>query len=79
MLDDSLKEVLSAVAFLRARVTTSSGRQTELAFSVCKTRVAPVKVMTVPKLELQAALLAAQLKKDICQTLSALSVNRVFI
>ena len=79
MLDDSLKEVLSAVAFLQARVTTSSGHQTELAFYVGKTRVATVKVMTVPKLELQAALLAAQLKKDICQTLSSLSVNRVFI
>ena len=60
MFDDSLQKFLSAVAFLRARVTTSSGHQTEFGFSLGKTRVASMKVQTVPKLELQAALLAAQ-------------------
>ena len=61
MFGDSSQEVFSAVAFLRARVTTSSGPQTELAFVLSKARVAPMKVMTVPKLELQAALSAARL------------------
>ena len=51
MFGDSSQEVFSAVAFLRARVTTSSGPQTELAFVLGKARVAPMKVMTVPKLK----------------------------
>ena len=76
MFGDSSQEVFSAVAFLRARVTTSSGPQTELAFVLGKARVAPMKVMTVPKLELQAALLAARLKQDICRALTV-KVNRV--
>ena len=78
MFGDSSQEVFSAVAFLRARVTTSSGPQTELAFVLGKARVAPMKVMTVPKLELQAALLAARLKQDICRALTV-KVNRVFM
>ena len=75
---DSSKEIFSAVAFLRARVTTSSGPQTELAFVLGKARVAPMKVMTVPKLELQTALLAARLKQDICRALTV-HVNKVFM
>ena len=78
MFGDSSQEVFSAVAFLRDRVTTSSGPQTELAFVLGKARVAPMKVMTVPKLELQAALLAARLKQDICRALTV-KVNRVFM
>ena len=38
----------------------------------------PMKVMTVPKLELQAALLAARLKREITQALSV-TVNQVFM
>ena len=37
-----------------------------------------MKVMTVPKLEFQAALLAARLKREITQTLTA-TVNQVFM
>ena len=60
MFGDSSQDILSAVAFLRAQVKTpTGGEKTELAFVFGRTRVAPMKVMTVPKLELQAALLAA--------------------
>ena len=70
MFGDSSQEVISAVAFLRAQVNTSSGPKTQLAFVLGKARVAPMKVMTIPKLELQAALLAARLKQDICRALT---------
>ena len=78
MFGDSSQEVFSAVAFLRAQVNTSSGPKTELAFVLGKARVAPMKVMTIPKLELHAALLAARLKQDICRALT-LQVNKVFV
>ena len=78
MFGDSSQEVFSAVAFLRAQVNTSSGPKTELAFVLGKARVAPMKVMTIPKLELQAAFLAARLKQDICRALTV-HVNKVYL
>ena len=79
MFGDSSQDFFSAVAFLRARVTTPTGKiKTELAFVLGKARVAPMKVMTVPKLELQAALLAARLKNEIIQALTV-TVNQVFM
>ena len=78
MFGDSSQEVVSAVAFLRAQVNTSSGPKTELAFLLGKTRVEPMKVMTVPKLELKAALLASRLTQDICRVLTV-QVCKVFM
>ena len=53
MFGDSSQDIFSAVAFLRARVKTPTGHEkTELAFVLGKARVAPMNVMTVPKLEL---------------------------
>ena len=59
MFGNSSQEIFTAVGFLQAQKNTSSCPQTELAF-VLKARVAPMKVMTVLKLELQAALLATR-------------------
>ena len=78
MFGDCSQEVFSAVGFLRAQVNTSSWPQTELAFVLGKARLAPMKVMTVPKLELQAALLATRLKRDICQALTV-HVDKLFL
>ena len=78
MFGDCSQEFYSAVAFLRAQMNTSSGPKTELAFVLGKARVAPMKVKTIPKLELQAALLAARLKQDICRALRV-KINRVFM
>ena len=51
MFADSSQDVFSAVGFLRVQVTCTYGKiATELAFVLCKVRVAPMKVMKVPKL-----------------------------
>ena len=62
MFGDSLLDVFCAVAFLRARLASSS--QTQLAFVFGKARVTPMKALSIPKLELQAALLATRLKEE---------------
>ena len=72
MFGDSYQEVFGAVAFLRAQVKASSGPKT--AFVLGKA----MKVMTIPNLELQAALLSARLKQDICRALTV-HVNKVFM
>ena len=64
MFGDDSQDLFSAVCFLRAQVTCTSGKITiELAFVLGKARVAPMKVMTVPKMGLQATLIAALFKK----------------
>ena len=65
--------------FLRNRVTTPTGEiKTEVAFVLGKARVTTIKVIIVPKLELQAALPAARLKNEIIQA-HTVTVNQVFI
>ena len=50
---DSSQDIFIAVEVLRAREKNPTGEEkTELAFVLGKARVAPKKVMTVPKLEL---------------------------
>ena len=76
---DSSQDVFSAVAFLRARVDNNEGTETQLAFVFGKARVAPIKALTTPKLELQAALLAARLKDEIQQQALTVPVERTFM
>ena len=79
MFGDSSQDIFSAIAFLRTRVRTPTGEEKpELAFVLGKTRVPPMKVMTFPKLELKAALLASRLKREITQALTV-TVNKVFM
>ena len=54
------------------------GVVTQLAFVFEKERVAPMKALTVPKLELQAALLAARLRDEVLRALS-LTIDRTFM
>ena len=75
---DSSQDVFFAVAFLRARVDSNGGTETQLAFVFGKARVAPMKALTIPKLELQAALLAARLKDEI-QLALTVPVERTFM
>ena len=67
LFSDSSQDVFSAVGFLRAQVFCASGEiTTDAALVLGKPLVAPMKVMTVPKLELQTSLLAACLKRESC-------------
>ena len=76
---DSSQEVFRAVAFLRALLNSSDNeKRTELAFVIGKARVAPMKVLTVPKLEFQAALLASRLREEICEALTS-QIQRTFM
>ena len=76
MYGDSLQIVFSAVGFLRARLTCTSGEiKKELAFVLDKPRVAPMKALNVTKWELQDPFLSARLKREICRTLS-IAVDR---
>ena len=68
MFGDSSQDVFCAVAFLRARLASS--HQTELAFVFGKARVAPIEALSIPMLELQAALLATRLKGEILKGLT---------
>ena len=70
MFGDSSQAVFCAVGFLRAQL--SSSQKTQISFIFGKARFAPMKALSLPKLELQAALLALQLKNDI---LTAFTVN----
>ena len=53
-------------------VRLASSHQTELAFVFGNARVAPMRALSNPKLELQAALLATRLKEEILKGLPPL-------
>ena len=70
----SPQNVFCAVGFLHARL--SSTHKTEISFILGKARVAPMKTLSILKVELQAALLASRLKDDI---LIALTVSFSYV
>ena len=74
----SSQDVFSSVAFLRSKVKSESQKCTENVFVLGKARVAPMKCLTVPKLELQAALLATRLKVHTTKALTV-PLSRVFM
>ena len=78
MFGDSSQDAFSAVAFLRGKLINDHDVVTLLAFVFVKARVAPMKALTVPKLELQAALLAARLRDEILRALS-LTIDKTFM
>ena len=78
MSGDSSRNAFSAVAYLRAKVSNNRATTTELAFVFEKLRVAPMKAITVPKLELLAALLAARLRDEV-QTALTITVERTLM
>ena len=76
---DSSQDAFAAVAYLRAKVRTADGSTSfKLAFVFGKARVAPMKALSIPKLELQAALLAARIKVLVVDALT-IQVQRVYM
>ena len=76
MFGDSSQDVFCAVGFLRAQL--SSSHKTQISFIFGKALVAPMKALSIPKLELQAVLLAKRLKDDIL-TARTVSINHVYM
>ena len=75
---DNSQEVFSADAFLRGRPCVATNTNPYLSFVIGKTSVAPMKSLTVPKVELQAALLAARLCAEIHQAFTR-PINKTFV
>ncbi len=75
---DSSQEAFGAVAFLRGKFEGSDCTSTQLAFVFGKARVAPMKALTIPKLELQASLLAARLRSEVHEALT-IGISRTFM
>ena len=76
---DSSQDAFAAVAYLRAKVRTADGSTSfKLAFVFGKARVAPIKALSIPKLELQAVLLAARIKVLVVDALT-IQVQRVYM
>ena len=76
MFGDSSQDVFSEVGFLRAQFSNSHKNQ--ICFIFSKVRVAPMKALSIPKLELQADLLATRLKDDILTAL-IVCINHVYL
>ena len=76
MFGDSSQDDFCDVCFLNARLTSS--HQTELSFVFCKARVAAKKALSIPRLELQVALLATRLKKKVLNGLTS-KVTDIFM
>ncbi|XP_058792183.1 uncharacterized protein LOC131664808 [Phymastichus coffea] len=72
---DASKKAFAAAAYLRI---TDRDAKVHLALVMAKTRVAPVKPSTIPRLELQAALLGARLAATIEQELDLKIHSRTF-
>ena len=76
MFGDSSEEVFYIVVFLPSHMKTSL--ETQVAFVFGKARVAPMKALSIPKLELQTALLATRLNDDILKALT-IPVSNTFM
>ena len=64
---DSSQDKFCSVVFLRGRSVVTN--ETKIAFVFGKARVTPMKSLSIPELELQAALLASGLRLEIKKSL----------
>ncbi|GFS35895.1 integrase catalytic domain-containing protein [Trichonephila inaurata madagascariensis] len=71
--DDSTK-AYGTVAYLRV---TSSNKEILTPFVASKNRIAPLKTLTLPRLELMGALLSARLSNNILKAISLASFGQI--
>lgn len=62
---DASQKAFGAVAYLRWEIDDPSTKEFETRYIMAKSRVAPLKELTIPRLELQAAVIASRL----CETI----------
>lgn len=74
MFADASEEAYAAVAYLHVK----SSEGTDVSLVAAKSRVAPQKALSIPRLELQAAVLSTRLKDTIVQEL-AISIDDVVL
>lgn len=72
---DASERVYGSVAYMK---TTNQRGETNISFVMARSRVAPLKQLTIPRLELSAALTAAQLSKLI-KTELTVSINKTWL
>lgn len=72
---DASPTAYSTVAYLRA----ASPERVEVSFLIGKARVCPVKEVTIPRLELMAALIASTLAKTATQELHPIQFDKTYI
>ena len=75
--DESSQSVLNAVTFLREMVVPDQAIFPELTFVMSRERLAPMKGLTIPKLELKAAELASRLRTEVHRALT-MQIDRNF-
>ena len=78
MFGESSPDALSTISFLQGKLINNYDAMTQLAFVFGKARVALMRARTLPKFELQAALLAARLRDEVHRALS-LTIDRTFM
>lgn len=72
---DASEVAFAAVAYWKVR----NGEDTQLSFVAGKARCAPVKILTIPRLELQAAVLATRLLREIYESHEDVSIARTVL
>ena len=63
MFSDASEKAMTAVAYLR--IVKESGSAEQVYMLMAKSQVAPLRVMTIPRLELQSCLMAVKLMQFI--------------
>ena len=64
---EALREALSAINLSSICGHSNIDEPVNMSFVISKTRLAPIKTLTIPRLELQAAVVAARLKTKILE------------
>lgn len=76
MFDDASESGYATIGYWRFNYPDN---KSVISFVMAKTRVAPLKPQTIPRMELQASLIADRLAKTICDGSDFRSIRRFFV